>query len=250
MRTAEAILDWQAAIAERNADVLDAAADMVVIRIERDGILFAGGAGHSLAAVCEAFYRAGGLVPVRPLYHPRLLPLVDAWDSTMAEREPGLAEDVVSAAEPGPCDLLVVFSNSGSNPYPVELAGAFVVRELPVIAFTSLEASAGAPARADARLAEVADVVIDTGVPPGDVSYPPDGPQTVPLSTLGNAFAWSLLLARVHDRALERGTALPLWSSANVPGGDEANAALLRRYAGRIPELGVAAGDASSTNGR
>ncbi|HEY8583019.1 MAG TPA: SIS domain-containing protein, partial [Capillimicrobium sp.] len=84
MTPARAILDWQAGIAEHSARALDAAADIVLARLERDGILFAGGAGHSLAAVCEAFYRAGGLVPVRPLYHPRLLPLVDAWDSTMA----------------------------------------------------------------------------------------------------------------------------------------------------------------------
>lgn len=35
---------------------------------------------------------------------------------------------------------------------------------------------------------------------------------------------------------------LPLWASANVPGGDERNAALRERYAGRVPPLALGAG--------
>jgi uncharacterized phosphosugar-binding protein len=46
-------------------------------------------------------------------------------------------------------------------------------------------------------------------------------------------YLWNLLLARMAGSA-----ELPLWVSANVPGGDERNAALRERYAGRIQMLG------------
>ncbi len=239
MTAADTLLAHLAGLEARNATALDRVASLVHDRLARDGLLFVGGAGHSLAGVAEVFYRAGGLAAVRPLYHSRLWPLNHALDSTAAEREPGLGNAVVAAAAPGGDDLLVVFSNSGVNPYPVELAQGFGARGLPVVAVTSLRGGAGSPARAGARLAELADVVLDTDTPPGDVAHPGPAPRTAPLSTVGSTFLWSLVLARLHDLAAARGTELPVWRSANVADGDAANATLLARYGPRIPELGL-----------
>lgn len=215
-----------------NADALDAACEPMLAAVTGDGLVYAGGSGHSLAMVLEGFFRAGGLACVYPLYAPEISPLHGAWPATEAERRTGLAAPVLEAASPRTGDVAVIFSNSGANPYPVELAAAARSRGLPVIAFVSVASMDAAPARAGVKLGQIADLVIDTLVPAGDASYPAAEPRTAALSSLSCVYLWNLLLARMADRA-----ELPLWASANVPGGDERNAELLERYSSRVPVL-------------
>jgi uncharacterized phosphosugar-binding protein len=223
---------------KRNQDAIHAAAAAIVGCMRADALVFTAGAGHSLAAVAETFYRAGGLACVYPLYHPDLLPLHGAQRSTQAERRTGLAAQVLGDRAPGPRDVLVVFSTSGVNPYPVELAAAARSAGAAVIAVSSRACVAAAPRRAASTLPEEATIVLDTGVAPGDVSFPADGARTAPLSTVVNAHLWNLVLATVVELAAAQDVAVPLWRSSNTAGGDEANAALLARYTPRIPALG------------
>lgn len=216
-----------------NAEQVAQAAELVVKSLRADGLIFTAGAGHSLAAVAETFYRAGGLACVYPLYHPQLLPLHGAQASTSAERRSGLAAEVLEAAAPGPDDVLVVFSTSGVNPYPVELAQGARAAGAPVIAVSSRQSVAAAPRRAGSTLIEEADLVLDTGVRPGDSSFPPEKPRTAALSTILNAFLWNAVLAKVVTLAEDA----PLWRSSNVAGGDEANESLFAHYQPRIPAL-------------
>ncbi|MEU4668299.1 SIS domain-containing protein [Amycolatopsis sp. NPDC023774] len=226
-----------AAAREANAEALTAAADLVLGVIRSDALVFTAGAGHSLAAVAETFYRAGGLACVYPLYHPELLPLHGAQHSTKTERRSGLAEEVLAERAPGPDDVLVVFSTSGVNPYPVELAAGARRRGASVIAVTSRACVAAAPRRSATTLVEEATVVLDSLVIPGDASHPAAAPRTAPLSTVVNAFLWNLILAEVYDRGTAEGIDVPLWRSSNVEGGDEANTALLAKYGPRVPAL-------------
>jgi uncharacterized phosphosugar-binding protein len=220
-------------VERHNAGALEQACELVLGAVTGGGLVYAGGSGHSLAMVLEGFFRAGGLACVHPLYTPEISPLhVGAWPATETERRSGVAAPVMAAADPRPGDVLVLFSNSGANPYPVELATAARSYGLPVVAFVSGPSMAAAPARAGVKLGEVADLVIDTLVPPGDVSYPAGAPRTAALSSLACVYLWNLLLTRMADRA-----ELPLWVSANVPGGDERNAELLDRYSVRVPVL-------------
>ncbi|EWM10972.1 sugar isomerase domain-containing protein [Kutzneria sp. 744] len=216
---------------------LDKVADVLLAAIKADGTVLTAGAGHSLAAVAETFYRAGGLACVRPLYHPSLLPMHGALSSTTAERRSGLAAEVLDGVELTDKDVLIIFSTSGINPYPVELARQAKAAGTPVVAFTSIATSSVAPKRAGTTLAEEATFVLDNLVIPGDAAYPPAAPVTAPSSSLANAFLWNLLLVRLLDRATATGFDLPLWRSANVEGGDAANKAMLAKYTPRIDVL-------------
>ncbi|WP_067468263.1 sugar isomerase domain-containing protein [Actinomadura macra] len=218
------------------AAIGDAAA-LLLEAVEADGIVHVAGAGHSLAMVCETFYRAGGLAAVRPIWDAGVFPLDDAVRSTRVERKAGVGRAVVEAAAPAPPDVAVVFSTSGRNPYPVEVAEACAARGVPVVAVTSARASRGAAARTPTSLADHATVVLDTRVPLGDALHPPEAPRTAAASTILAAYTWARVLADLDDLAAARGVELPRWTSANVPGGDEGNAALLARYRDRIPEL-------------
>ncbi|RSN62678.1 hypothetical protein DMH01_08460 [Amycolatopsis sp. WAC 04182] len=224
--------------AERgNAEQIRKSAELILGVVRADALVFTAGAGHSLAAVAETFYRAGGLACVYPVYHPELLPLHGAQHSTKTERRSGLAEEVLAERAPGPDDVLVVFSTSGVNPYPVELAAGARKRGASVIAVSSAACVAAAPKRAATTLIEEASIVLDSHVRPGDASYPSAAPRTAPLSTVINAFLWNLVLAEVVDLGAAQGVDIPLWRSSNVDGGDEANAALLAKYGERVPAL-------------
>lgn len=227
------LLERMRQMSAANEEPLRRTAEAIVATGRADGLVRPAGAGHSLVAVMETFFRAGGLAFVRPLWHERILPLASAGGSTSAEREPGLGRGVAEAAGIRPEDTVIVYSTSGVNPYPVEIAQVARAAGAQVVAVTSVAASRRAPLRAGVRLMDVVDVVIDTPVPPGDVSWPLAAPVTAPVSSLANTCVWAEVLRRVHDLAPE----VPCWRSANIEGNDELNRVLEERFGPRIPEL-------------
>ncbi|MBM7775219.1 putative phosphosugar-binding protein [Actinokineospora baliensis] len=232
------VLAHLARVGAHNADALDDVSDLVLACVRADGLVLTAGAGHSLAAVAETFFRAGGLANVRPLFTEDLQVFGGARRATAAERRPGLARSVFSLVTRSGHEVLFLFSNSGINHYPVELALTALEAGVPVVAVTSPAASADTPPRAGTKLSLNATIILDTLTGPGDVSYPADSPVTASLSTLSNAYLWNQVLARVFDKATAAGVQLPLWRSSNVEGGDAANAGLLERYGERVPQLG------------
>lgn len=170
---------------------------------------------------------------VRPLFQPELLPLNGALKATAAERRAGMGAAVIKAAAPGARDVVMIFSNSGRNPYPVEIAEGARASGATVVAFTSVAVSRDSEPRGSQRLFEVADIVLDTCTPPGDVSRPVQHPVTSPMSTLACCAVWTEILAMMAK--IE--PSVPLWRSANRDGNDQFNARLVDQLRTRIPEL-------------
>lgn len=233
MAVMESLGEYVESVGAGNAEATTQTAEAIVKTASAGGLVRPAGAGHSLAAVLETFFRAGGLAFVRPLWHPDVFPFHGARSSTSAEREEGLGTSVAGEAGIAAEDTVVVFSNSGSNPFPVEVAEAGTAAGATVVAVTSRAANEAAPRRAARRLVEIADIVLDTAVPPGDATWPPDAPVTAPVSSLATNTLWTLILREVYELAPEA----PRWRSANVAGNDEFNRALVGRFADRIPEL-------------
>jgi uncharacterized phosphosugar-binding protein len=119
----------------------------------------------------------------------------------------------------------------------VEVAAGLRAAGTPVMAVVSVAHMQAAPARAYAKLGDLAAHVVDTLVPAGDVAYPAGDGRTAALSSLTSVYCWNLVLTRLFDRARHEGVDLPLWTSANVEGGDERNADLLAKYRPVIPML-------------
>ena len=221
-----------------NEATLDQVADEVFRVVTGDRLIFVGGTGHSVAMMLEGFYRAGGLACVQPLYHPALLPLHGGADSTLFEHTAGVSRLLVGRYAPSAGDIAFIVSNSGVNVVPVELADELHARGTPVVAIVSMTHLRAAPARAGHKLDAVADFILDTQVPYGDAAYRANGgPATAGLSSLTGVYLWSLLLARLADRAAAKGIELPTWTSSNVEGGAERNALLLETYRTRVPLL-------------
>lgn len=224
---------WIDGVIAHNRTGISAAAACIARTHREGGIVFTAGSGHSLAMVMETFFRAGGLAIVRPLFHLGMLPLNGALKSTMAERKTGAGVEMVATIDLRPKDIVVVFSNSGRNPYPVEIAEEAKRRGAAIVALTSVKVSRATQPRGVHRLHEVADIVLDTLTPPGDVSFPAEEPVTGPLSTLACCALWTEILSAT----VELDPGIRLWRSANQDGNDGFNARLAQQLRDRIPEL-------------
>jgi uncharacterized phosphosugar-binding protein len=216
---------------------LSAAAALVAGSLARGGSVHAFGTGHSHMLAEELFYRAGGLVRVKPILFEGLMLHAGAELSTSLERLPGVAAALLEQHPIAPGDVLVVASNSGGNAVVREMASLARARGIPVIAIVSrAHASSGSARAAGAtNLQDVADVVIDNGGAPGDAAVAIDGfaQRVGPTSTVVGAAALNAIVAEAAERLVAQGIEPDVFLSSNVEGGDDVNARLLHGEDGR-----------------
>jgi uncharacterized phosphosugar-binding protein len=228
-----ATLELVERLVEQEWPNIAAAADLVADAVERNGTIHAFGTGHSHLLAEELFYRAGGLVGVRPILFEGLMLHVSTRLSTSLERMPGLAAALLDDHPIAAGDVLIVASNSGRSAVASELAVAARRGGASVIAITSLRHATSARARASAAqpLHEVADVVIDNGGWVGDAAVAIEGldRNVGPTSTVVGAAILNAMTAEAVERLVARGIVPDVYSSSNVEGGDAANTPFLER---------------------
>ncbi|HZA83690.1 MAG TPA: sugar isomerase domain-containing protein [Actinomycetes bacterium] len=234
-------------VAASQAGPLEVAARLVADCVAGGGVLHLFGSGHAQLLALDAYARAGGLACVNPILDPALSPAAGI-EVALAERTVGHAAAILEAQDLRPGEVVLVASNSGVNPAPVEVALGCRDRGLAVVALTNFEqARATAPRHpSGARLHELADVVIDNRCPHGDTALElASGERVGPLTTVVGAAVVAALAARVAELVAERGQRPPVLVSQNLDGraAAEANAELLRPYRER---LGQAAGPAAA----
>ncbi len=213
-------------------DAISAAARLVADALAAGRGIHAFGSGHSHMLAEEMYYRAGGLVDVRPILFEGLMLHADAPLSTSLERLPGLAAILLDGHGVEAGDVLLVFSNSGRNPVTVELAEAARSRGVGVIAITSRRHSEStAPRGGGPRLLEVADVVIDNGGEPGDAAIHVAGfdRAVAPTSTAVGAAIVNAIVAEAVSLLVDAGATPRIFASSNIDEGDAINALLLER---------------------
>jgi uncharacterized phosphosugar-binding protein len=226
-------------VGERELPSIARAAEALAEAIASGGLVHVFGCGHSAALTMDLYYRAGGLMLIHPIFDDRIMldhtPVAET--SQWEQREGWIAELFArSGARAG--DAVIVFSTSGRNGAPIDMALAAKAAGLTVIAVTSVSYAASLPSRHSSgkRLHEVADIVIDNHVDPGDaaVTLPGIEQKVGPTSTaLGSAVAQALMV-ETAARLVARGQAPPIWASANLPGGAERNEAVLSRWRDRL----------------
>ncbi|GHJ14240.1 MULTISPECIES: SIS domain-containing protein [unclassified Micromonospora] len=224
---------------EQRGNVAEAA-DLIVAALRADGVVHAFGTGHSEALAMEIAGRAGGLVPTnRIALRDLVLHGGEPADvlGPKLEREPAVARRLYELAPVRPPDVFVLASNSGVNGAMVEFASIVKQRGHGLVAITSARHSARMTSRhpSGRKLADFADVVLDNGAPYGDATLPlPGGGAVGAVSSITAALLAQQITVEVVARLVAAGERPPVYLSANITGGDEHNAELEARYAGRI----------------
>ncbi|WP_308467661.1 SIS domain-containing protein [Rathayibacter soli] len=239
--TGEVLSRLQSLEADAEAGAIDEAISIFVNAIAAGGIIQAFGTGHSEAFAMEIAGRAGGLIPTNKIalrdvvLHGSLD--VDVLGGSTLERNPNIAEELWAISSIGPNDAFVIASNSGVNGSIVGLALLAKANGHPVVAVTSMEHTMRVEPKhvSGKRLCEIADVVLDNKAPFGDATIElPGGIPVGAVSSITAAYIAQLLTIGTAARIAAEGNIPPLYISANIPGGDEHNAALEGLYLNKI----------------
>src|SRR6185503_363709 len=167
----QAVRELEARLLESQRDVLMKVAERMAETTKRDRRIFLFGTGHSHLIAEEGFYRAGGLANVVPILTEHVMLHHLPSLGSRLERTPGLAQLILERYAPQPEEMLFVFSNSGVNQLPVEMALRARERGLFVVSVSSFAYARQAPlSEVGMRLDQSADLALDNGGIPGDAS--------------------------------------------------------------------------------
>ena len=124
-------------IFSNEAQNIEKAGELVAESLQKNGLLYVFGCGHSHILEEELFYRAGGLAAVSPIFETCAMLHEGAVKSSYVERMSGYAEQVISRYPITENDCLLIVSSSGINPFPIEMAQGAASRGAKVIGISS-----------------------------------------------------------------------------------------------------------------
>ena len=197
-------------VRDTQLEAIEHAADICAGAIARDGLVHLFGTGHSRMLVEEMYPRYGSFPGFHPIVelsltnHTQVVGTNGQRQAMFLERVEGFAEAVLANFEFAAEDVMVVFSSTGVNAVPIEIALGAKQRGLPVIAVTTLAHSGIAEPKHSSgkRLFEIADVVIDNCGVPGDalVTVPGLGEPVGPGSSIGGILVVNALKCAIAER--------------------------------------------------
>ena len=219
-------------IEREEQEKLQAVSRLVADTIKNDGLIFTFGCGHSHLPGLDAFYRAGGLANVSPMLDTDLMLHNGAAKSSRMEKMSGIAGEVFRRYTPSERDMIFIFSASGKNQVPIEMAQAAKTAGIKSVGVSSI-----AYAQKGGRLHEYADIAIDCKVPYGDACMDVGELKMGGLSTYAACFILNTCLINGAKLALQEGSTPPIYISGNVDGGREHNITLENLFMGRVKHL-------------
>jgi uncharacterized phosphosugar-binding protein len=249
------LLQYQAAIGEIVAGivaqepVLREAAAAAARAVAADGLLHViGPGGHSNMAAEEVLWRAGGPAFVNAILDPGTNLIHGAKRSNYVERLPGYAARVFDAYRLGrvPGEVIVIVNAYGINAMCIDSALEARKRGMVSIGITSRafadKLAADHPSRHPScrNLYQEVDFFIDNRIPYGDAAVNVEGvePRVGPTATICNVVAINCLMVEIVKALKAMGVDPPIWTSANLPGGDEKNRRMEEKYIPRVKHLG------------
>lgn len=208
------------------------------------------GSGHSRIMVEEMWPRYGSFPGFNPIvelsltYHNNVVGANGQRQAMYLENVPGFAERILRNFGLSDKDCAFIISSSGSNIVPVEMAELFQKKKIKVVALITKEHSEkSASKRADGKkLADFADIVLDSAAPVGDSMIYIDGLETPvsPGSTIGGIMIVNCIKAEIAQLLTTAGQPPKVLTAASVIGAVKAEAifeAAYDEHAHRMAEL-------------
>ena len=216
-------------------------ADIIARKTVDGSILFAFGTGHSHVIAEELYIRAGGLFTAKGILEPEFMLHGTKWKSTALERIEGIAKSILTLNGARSKDIIIIISNSGRNPVPIEMAVEASQMGMEVVCITNIEHSKSIESRhkSGKKLYQVCEHVIDNCGVPGDAAM---GIEGMPYkfgatSTITGAYIIQQLVSETILKIKAMGEVPPVLLSSNLDNSDAYNEKLLKSYFERFPEL-------------
>lgn len=200
---------------EEQLESIQRAADWFAETILRGRLVHLFGAGHSRMMVEEMWPRYGSFPGFNPIvelsmtFHNLVSGANGQRQAMFLENRPGFAARILRNFDLSTLDVALIISSSGCNLVPIEMAELFRQKGIRVVAIVSrrhLEASTTQHAGGK-KLTDFADLVLDTGAPPGDAIVKIDGLETpvAPGSSVGGCLLINCLKAETASRLTQAG---------------------------------------------
>lgn len=208
------------------------------------------GSGHSRIMVEEMWPRYGSFPGFNPIvelsltYHNNVVGANGQRQAMFLENVPGLAERILRNFSLSEKDTALIISSSGCNIVPIEMAELFQEKKIKVVALITKEHSAKSTSkRADGKkLADFADIVLDSGAPVGDSMIQIVGLETPvsPGSTVGGIILVNSIKAELANLLTAAGKPPKVLTASCIVGAAKAKElfeAAYDEHAHRLAEL-------------
>ena len=215
------------------AAAIEKAAELCAKSIAAEKLVFTFGTGHGALPALESFPRTGTIVGFRPIVESTMISFHHVWGDMGARQyrfihaQEGYGRAILRSHQLDPADTMILFSHSGINAVILDIALECKERGIALIGVTSLPHSSATKSSHSSgkRLFEVADVVIDTGIPLADASLKIDG-----LDSPVGASSTSVTIAVAHaivsataEKLVGQGITPHVMVSPNTAGKEAAN---------------------------
>ena len=233
-------------VKKEQAENIRKAAELMADAVANDRLISVyGGGGHTTLVMGEMFFRAGGFANINPIMETGLSVFNQALKYLELERIENYGSAIMRYYDLQKDDVLIIFHNIGINAATIDAAMEAKKAGAKIIAVSSSYWQDEMPKDHFIRhsngknLFDYADVAIDDYNPVGDAAVLVPGCETsiAPTSNVVDFTIAHWLEIECVRICVERGIEPPLWSSANVPGGDEKNAAKLKKYRPLVKNL-------------
>jgi uncharacterized phosphosugar-binding protein len=220
----DAARDVVTRVIDTQDEAIEAAAQRCTAAIAADHLVHLFGSGHSRMAVEEIWPRYGSFPGFHPIvelsltFHNQVTGANGQRQAMFVENTTGFAAAILRNFRLDPDDVMIVFSTSGTNVVPVEVAmlaraaGCFTIGVLSVDHCRQAQ-----PKQPDGKkLLDVVDLALDNCAVPGDAMvHLPGVPTPVgPGSTLGNTVIANALKCRVAELLAAQGKLPPVLTSS------------------------------------
>lgn len=200
--------------------------------ILQDRMVHVFGSGHSRIMVEEMWPRYGSFPGFNPIvelsltFHNLVVGANGQRQAMFLENVEGLAERILRNFDVKEHDCALIISSSGCNIVPIEMAELFQQKKVKVTAIlTQKHADASSSKRKDGeKLADFADLILDTGAPAGDAMIRIPGLETpvAPGSTVGGVLLINSIKAETARLLTEAGKPPKVLSAACIVGAEKA----------------------------
>jgi len=217
---------------ERQQTAIEQAADWFAETILIGRMVHLFGSGHSRILVEEMWPRYGSFPGFNPIvelslsFHNLVVGANGQRQAMFLENVSGLAERILRNFAFSPRDSALVISSSGCNVVPIEMAAGFRQRSVRVVAIVSRRHSEASRSQhpSGKKLQDFADLVLDTGAPPGDAMVQVEGLKNPvsPGSTVGGCLLVNSIKAELAQRLTRAGHPPTVLTAGALIGSEQA----------------------------